>query len=348
LPNRRPTIDDVAALSGVARVTVSRVLNGGPNVRPQVREKVMAAVEALQYRVNVQAQRLAARSSWTLAMVVEASHDAEPNSFYHSGLEIGALRACADAGFQLQMHPFSERAEGDADVEILALAASGQVDGLVLTPPFSDRLELLRQLHAARFPVACISAGPQARQAAPSVRMDEERAGFDITRHLLELGHRRFAFMKGLTGHLAAEERYAGFLKALDGAGLDEQSVVSARGDFTFRSGAALTPELVQAELHPTALICANDDMAVGAMFAAHRMGLAIPAQLSVVGFDDTPVSAIIWPPLTTVHQPLKRMGARAVELLVGQVRKTQEHGERTEEIIPHQLMTRDSTIAIS
>ena len=83
LPNRRPTIDDVAALSGVARVTVSRVLNGGPNVRPQVREKVMAAVEALQYRVNVQAQRLAARSSWTLAMVVEASHDAEPNSFYH-------------------------------------------------------------------------------------------------------------------------------------------------------------------------------------------------------------------------------------------------------------------------
>ncbi len=328
-------------------MTVSRVLNGGPNVRPQVREKVMAAVETLQYRVNVQAQRLAARSSWTLAMVVEASHDAEPNSFYHSGLEIGALRACADAGFQLQMHPFSEQTEGAADAEILALATSGQADGLVLTPPFSDRLALLRQLHAAHFPVACISAGPEARQAAPSVRMDEAGAGFDITRHLLEQGHRRFAFMKGLHGHLAAEERYSGFLAALAAEGLDESSVVAARGDFTFRSGAALTPELIQAPLRPTALICANDDMAVGAMFAAHRMGLEIPAQLSVVGFDDTPVSAIIWPPLTTVHQPLKRMGARAVELLVSQVRKTQERGERHEEIIPHQLMRRDSTAAV-
>ena len=124
MPNRRPTIDDVAALSGVARVTVSRVLNGGPNVRPQVREKVMAAVETLQYRVNVQAQRLAARSSWTLAMVVEAPHDAEPNSFYHAGLEIGALHACADAGFQLQMHPFPASAE-QVDDKILALASSG-------------------------------------------------------------------------------------------------------------------------------------------------------------------------------------------------------------------------------
>lgn len=347
MPNRRPTIDDVAALSGVARVTVSRVLNGGPNVRPQVREKVMAAVETLQYRVNVQAQRLAARSSWTLAMVVEAPHDAEPNSFYHAGLEIGALHACADAGFQLQMHPFPASAE-QVDDKILALASSGQVDGLVLTPPFCDRLSLLRSLRAARFPVACVAAGPEARQEAPSVRMDERGAGFDISRYLLDQGHRRFAFMKGLAGHLAAEERYSGFLDALAGAGLNEAAVVTARGDFTFRAGATLMPELVKAPLRPTALICANDDMAVGAMFAAHRMGIDIPRELSVVGFDDTPVSAIIWPPLTTVHQPLKRMGAKAVELLVGQVRKSLDLDERTEAVIPHRLMPRESTAAAS
>ena len=120
--------------------------------------------------------------------------------------------------------------------------------------------------------------------------------------------------------------------------------VAVARGDFTFKSGVELTPAMLAGPKAPTALLCANDDMAAGALFAAHRLGVAVPDDLSIVGFDDTPVSAIVWPPLTTVHQPIKEMGQRAVELIAAQLEAPAPAATPVFEVMPHALMLRQST----
>jgi LacI family transcriptional regulator len=342
LTKKKPTIDDVAALSGVGRATVSRVLNGGPNVRQEVRDKVRRAVDALEYKVNIQARFLAGGRTQVLALIYASDLDSEPNSFYHSGLELGALRACTDHGFQLLTQAINQHAQSPTS-SVLEMIDARRCDGLVLTPPYSDDLELLQALTDRKVPVVTISPGRQARRIAPGVGIDDEAAGYDLTRYLIALGHRKFGFIKGILGHLSAEERFSGFVRAVSESGGEEDDFISLRGNFTFRSGTELTAKILSAPVRPTALICANDDMAVGALFTAHRMGISIPEQLSVVGFDDTPVSEIIWPPLTTVHQPLKALGYRAFESLLRRIKTGVESPDAPYEVLDHTVIIRES-----
>ncbi|CAN5335161.1 LacI family DNA-binding transcriptional regulator [soil metagenome] len=316
MTTRKPTIDDVARLSGVARVTVSRVLNGGPNVRGAVRDRVMQAVQTLEYKVNLQARTLAGGATRLLAFVFASDLDAEPNSFYQSALELGALRGSMALGYQLLTHHVSEHG-GDRVRQVLDLIATQRCEGLVLTPPFSDDVDLIKAVSARGCKVVAISPGGEGRRLVDAIGIDDERGGYDIARHLLARGHRRFAMIGGIAGHLSADQRHSGVLRALIENGLGEEDLAWRRGDFTFRSGVQLATELFDGPFTATAMICANDDMAAGALSAAHARGIAVPASLSITGFDDTPVSAIVWPPLTTVHQPLKAMGERAVACLV-------------------------------
>ncbi|MBW8880698.1 MAG: LacI family DNA-binding transcriptional regulator [Asticcacaulis sp.] len=341
----KPTIDDVAARSGVARATVSRVLNGSVNVRSEVRARVMQTVDELGYRVNLQARALAGGKVRAVTLVYAADPEREPNSFYHYGRELGAMRACAEAGLNLTMQAVSDSLP-DPVGAILARLDTCACAGVVLTPPFSDDVALIHQLIARNLPVACIAPGTQAQLIAAGVGMDEAQAGYDLTRHLLDLGHRRFAFIRGRASHTAAEARYSGFMRALAEAGIAGDSVVCERGNFAFRSGVERSAEILARPGRPTALICANDDMAAGALFTAHRLGLDIPGELSVAGFDDTPLSQIIWPPLTTVHQPLKVMGARAVEHIIAVLKTSQRGQDRPPvrfEAVPHKVVARQS-----
>jgi len=345
LPARKPTIDDVAALSGVGRATVSRVLNGGPNVRDEVRARVLEAVEKLQYKVNMQARFLAGGRTQVLGLIYASDLDSEPNSFYHSGLELGVLRACTEFGFQMVMHTVNQHSLTRA-ARIIEFVEQARCDGLILTPPFSDDVEMLRQLRDRNVAVVCISPGEAAQKLASGVGIDDEVAAYELTRHLVGLGHRRFGFLKGLQGHLSAEQRYSGFLRALAQAGIGEDAVIVVRGNFTFKSGIELTPGMIKNGQGITALVCANDDMAVGALFSIHKMGLNVPRDLSVVGFDDTPVSEIIWPPLTTVHQPLKAMGYRAVQIIIERVKAGGEAPLPRFEAIAHRVVIRESVAA--
>lgn len=341
----KPTIDDVAALSGVGRTTVSRVLNNGPNVRPEVRTRVLEAVEKLQYKVNVQARFLAGGRSQLLALVHASDLDTEPNSYYYSGLELGALRACALAGFQLLMHGVNQHSL-DRVQKIAGFVASRRCDGVILTPPFSDDVALHEELSRRDIPHVAVSPGDNLRHQIVGVGMDDEVAGYEITRYLLGLGHRRFAFLQGLESHASAESRYAGYRRALMEGGLSSEDMPTARGNFTFRSGADQSVELLKGPHRPTALICANDDMATGALYAAHRLGLTLPADLSVVGFDDTPVSEVVWPPLTTIHQPIRQIGTRAVERLIGVLNGVESVASGFE-VVPHRLVVRESATQI-
>ena len=340
---QKPTIDDVAALAEVGRTTVSRVLNNGPNVRPEVRDRVSRAVEMLNYKVNVQARNLAGGASRQIALFHTSSLDTEPNSYYHSGLELGALRGCAELGFQLVTHNINPDRSGLVQ-RIISLVRESRYAGIILTPPISDNASLIKQLNALDCPVVCVSAGDDVRALASTVGIDEVSAGFEVARHLIELGHRHFGYVRGIEGHISAEGRFDGFIAALTEAGIDEGSVVAERGNFTFHSGIECAQRILERDNAPTALICANDDMAAGALLAAHKMSLRIPEDISITGFDDTPVSEIVWPPLTTIHQPIKQIGRRAVELAVAMANDANRETQLRHEVIDYHIVCRASS----
>lgn len=343
MTKRIPTIDDVATLAGVGRTTVSRVLNNGPNVRPEVRDRVQLAVSKLGYKVNVQARNLAGGTSRQIALVHASDLDTEPNSYYHSGLELGALRGCAELGYQLVTHTVNQN-DPSALQRIVELIDQKRCDGMILTPPFSDNVSLVKQIMEKGCPVTCVSGGPPVQQLTSTVGIDDVLAGDEIARYLIGLGHSRFGFIKGLSGHVSAEGRFDGFEGALKAAGIDIATAVVERGNFTFRSGIECAQRILDRSDPPTALVCANDDMAAGALLTIHKLGLRIPGEISITGFDDTPVSEIVWPPLTTVHQPIKAIGQSAVELLVAAIRGGGSETERTHENIAFRLVVRDST----
>ena len=339
---RKPTIDDVARHSGVGRTTVSRVLNDGPNVRPEVRDRVLASVAALNYRVNPQARSLAGGGSRMLALVLASDLEAEPNSFYASALELGALRECLALGYQLITRHVPQQ-RPDRREQVLELMTTQRCQGLILTPPFADDAGLIEQIRRQGCQVATISPGGPGRAVADGVGIDDEAGGYDIARHLLELGHRRFAFISGIEGHLSAEQRLGGLKRAMIEYGLDVGAVTVMRGDFTFRSGSVLAARLFDQPNPPTALICANDDMAAGALSAAHGRGLDVPGHLSITGFDDTPVSEIVWPPLATVQQPLKDMGGEAVRIIAERLAGRRRGSDWRFTTLPHAVVARAS-----
>ena len=335
---RNSTIDDVAKAAGVARVTVSRVLNNGTNVRPETRERVRRAVEELGYSVNQQARALASGMGRQIMLIHAHSPELEPNSYYNSGLELGALRGCSSVGFDLVT-----RAVDPADEDRVRLLASilerERPAGIILSPPLSDDLAFIETARRAGVPVVAVSAGTEARAAVSAVGIDERAGGHAVGKHLASLGHRRFAFIKGPPEHRAAALRYDGFLDALRECGVGTEPW-PATGDFTFRSGVEATERLIREGVEVTAIACANDDMAAGAMLALHRAGLAIPAEISVTGFDDTPMSEIVWPPLTTIRQPIKDLSEHAIHLLV----ENQSNGDVRYEALPFTLIAREST----
>lgn len=341
--NRNLTIDDVAKAAGVARVTVSRVLNNGPNVKPETRRRVEQAIEALGYRVNLQARALASGASRQIMLVHAHSPEREPNSYYDAGLELGALRGCSSLGLELITRSI-EPGRGTAASLLLSIVERDRPAGILLSPPLSDDLELVAGAKRLGIRTVAISAGEEARLHVTSVGIDERAAGRALGEHLVSLGHREFAFAKGPPDHRAAALRFDGMLDALKAAGI--RSVpVSATGDFTFKSGVEAADRLRSENARFTALACANDDMAAGAMLALHRAGVAIPEEVSVTGFDDTPMSEIIWPPLTTMRQPIKQLAERAVHLLVQP--ELREGDAPPSELINHELVVRSSTARV-
>ena len=345
LTGKRPTIDDVARVSGVARVTVSRVLNGGPNVRDEVRARVMQAIEQLDYKVNPQARSLAGGASRLLAFVFASDLENDPNSYYESALELGALRACLTLGYQVLVQNVPQQTP-DREKRVLDLITSQRCEGLILSPPYSDDVSLIQAALAQGCKVVTVSPGGPGRGIADGVGVDDEAGGYDMARELLRLGHRRFGFIAGLEGHLSADRRMKGFERALAEQGLGDDAWTMARGDFTLRSGTHLAPGLLDHPLKPSALVCANDDMAAGALSAAHARGLSIPRDLSITGFDDAPVAAIVWPPLTTVHQPVKVLGQRAVEMLVARLTGTNTAPGPVFQQLEHAVVCRQTTAA--
>jgi LacI family transcriptional regulator len=326
-------IEDVAHAAGVSMKTVSRVFNHEPNVRPETRARVEAAAKALNYRPNPSARSLAGNRSYLLALVYD-----NPPGNYIIEVMSGALEACESARYSLMMRPvdYDHRGHVDAIADCVAQYAP---DGLVLVPPLADDAALRERLDALGVRRACIS--PQDAQAAIGVRLDERSAVRELMAHLAGLGHRRIAHVKGRRDHGATEWRLAGYRDGLRAAGLDYDRALVAPGEFSFESGIDAARKLLALDDPPTAIFAANDDTAAGVMHAAAGLGLRLPQDLSVCGFDDQPMAMRLWPALTTVRQPVATMGRIAAEQLLAAVRDPQA-GRMVQ--VPYELVIRDST----
>jgi LacI family transcriptional regulator len=226
---------------------------------------------------------------------------------------------------------------------------AGAVVGVVLPPPLCESCVVRRELSAAHLPVVTVASG---RPAAGTmcVRIDDYSAALEMTRYLIGLGHERLAFIKGHPNQSASEERWLGFTAALEEASRARRGgrppPRMEQGFFSFRSGLDAARKLLEADPAPTAVFASNDDMAAAVIAEAHRRGLDVPRDLTVVGFDDTLIASTIWPELTTIQQPIARMAAEAVDMLVTAVRNSRRGGERLHRLMPHALISRQSAAA--
>ncbi len=329
----RKTIDDVAKAAGVAIKTVSRVLNDEPNVRDETRARVQAVVKALNYHPSLSARSLAGRRSYLIGLVYD-----NPSANYVVDVQHGAMTRCRQQGFQLFAHQCNTRGE-ELPAEVLGLVDQTHVDGLVITPPLSESAALMKALDRRAVPFVRIAPN-EVRHPSPYADMDDEGAAREMTEYLIGLGHQRIGFIIGHPEHFASGRRLLGYKAALRAHRLAYVPEYVKQGHFVFDSGMESGRQLLMLPHRPTAIFASNDDMAAGVVMAAHEMGIAVPAELSITGFDDTHVARTIWPRLTTVHQPSYDLAYAATGLLL-QMLKTRKAPAPVR--LAHQLVCRES-----
>lgn len=332
----RVRLEDVARATGVSPKTVSRVLNEEPSVKESTRQRVLAAMESMNYRPSPAARGLAGSRSFLVAMLYDNNNN--PASTYLAEIQDGVLDVCDAHRYSMMVCPLRLRGK-DFIHRVDALVAEHHIDGVIVTPPLTDEAPLLQRLKEHGVPYASIS--PLHREGSIGVCMDESQAARTLVQHLIELGHRRIAHIVGIANHGASRWRLQGYKEALAAAGLPFDPSYVVQGEFNFGSGVMAARQLFALPQGPTAIFAANDDMAAGVMWAANERGLKVPRDLSVCGFDDTPMATQLWPPLTTVRQPSREMGKLAalqlMELLRGR-------GTGLLVQVPYSLQLREST----
>lgn len=304
------TIHDVAQLAGVSMMTVSRVIRKKANVKEATQRKILAAIEELHYRPNIAARNLAGSVSYFLGLIY-----GNPNEAYLSQILMGALQKCSSNGYNLIISSSEGAADSSYKIDE-ALMNRTRVDGIIIPPPLSDSMEILSALTDANIPMVRIA--PQIKlDYSPFVGMDDHRAAYEITEYLINLGHKKIGFIAGHPDHGVSKLRYEGMKKALDDNDIPLPEEYIQQGYFTYKSGAICAEILLELENRPTAIFACNDDMAAATISTAHKYGLSVPDDISVVGFDDVPLASTIWPQLTTIRQPIMAMAEKAAEFLM-------------------------------
>jgi LacI family transcriptional regulator len=335
-PVQGATIIDVAARAGVSAMTVSRVINGRSGVSAATREAVERAIAELSYVPNVAARSLVTSAELRIGVVYS-----NPSAAFMSELLTGVFEEASTWGARLVLLK-GEGGRPPAEAELARFAASG-LSGILLAPPLAEAPVVLRTLKGAGVPIAAI--GAYRVPGATCVRIDDRRAAYEMTRHLLDLGHRRLGFVIGNPDQAASAERRAGVEDAM--RDFPDAGVQLVQGDFSYASGLAAGEELLDGPAPPTAVFASNDDMAAAIVSVAHRRQLDVPRQLTVVGFDDTTAAVTLWPPLTTIHQPVRRLAAEALALVADEARgASAKTRTRRDRVLEHEIVKRSSTAA--
>ena len=316
MAKRRPTIEDVASLAGVSIKTVSRVVNREPNVRASTQDKVDRAIAQLGYTPNPSAQNLASRRARLIVLVYDdPSAYAAPSAGYIIKMQEGALRACRQRGFELLIYPCNFRDE-NVGKALQDLIVRVRPSGIVLAAPLSNMPVIVDAIRLTETPCIRLSTG-SGNGKEYTVATDDREICTEMTRYLASLGHKRIVFVEGNRKHKAVANRLDGYKDGLEQSGLPFDEELVAQGDNSIGSGEKCAEKLLELEPRPTAIFCANDDMAAGVVRVANRLGIDVPTELSVAGFDDIALAQQIFPALTTVRQPLSAMAEEASRALI-------------------------------
>ena len=303
-----PTIGDVAAAAGVSIRTVSRVLNDSPKVNAATRERVRAAIAALDFRPSLRGRALATGRSYLLGIV-----HSDRNALVLDSVQRGVGREATRRGYEVVSHSVALEPRIDPVADVLAFARRARVDGVILLPPVADLPDLAPALRDAGVPAVALSSVPIDGYGAV-ILSQERRAAADVAAHLLALGHRRIAMVTGPANTRSAAERRAGFIEGLASGGVT--LMAEREGDYGLPSGLSAGRSLLAAADRPTAIFAANDVMAAGLLKAAHEQGIGVPDCLSIVGFDGSLLADMLIPSLTTVERPFGAMAEGAARLL--------------------------------
>jgi LacI family transcriptional regulator len=330
---------EVAKHAGVSPMTVSRALSGDAHVQEHMRQRVQAAIKELGYSPNVSARNLARAASVHIGLLYN-----NPSAAYLNELLVGVLEQTSRAGSQLVLEKCGSRNERAAIDRLL----EDGVGGVILPPPLSDSNMALEALRNAKIPCVAVATG-RPEETGLSVRIDNLEAAAAMTRYLISLGHRDIGFIVGAANQTVSAQRRAGFETALREAGLPVHPEWVKQGSFSYHSGLVAAEQMLNSARKPTAIFASNDDMAAAAIAAAHRVRLDVPKDLTIAGFDDTPLATTIWPALTTIRQPVAAMARKAVELLLEEIRlrRLGETLEPLQHFMSFTLVKRDSSAAL-
>ena len=335
------TIHDVARRAGVSPMTVSRVVNGEKNVRDATRAAVMAAVHDLNYAPNPAARSLAGAAGARIGLLYS-----NPSAAYLSEFLVGALDESSRKSAQVILEK-CEITSAAAERAAVRRLIDGGAAGVILPPPLCESPDVLGELKEAEMPAVAVATGRFNAQAS-CVRINDFAAAYEMTNYLLSLGHRHIGFIKGHPNQTASLEREHGYEAALREAGVRADKTLIVQGYFSYRSGLDAAENLLARKVIPTAIFASNDDMAAASVSVAHRKGLDVPGDLSVVGFDDTAIASTVWPELTTIRQPIASMAEIAVDLAMRGIkeRKAGQEPKLVDHLVTYSLVKRQSAAA--
>lgn len=328
------TIYDVAREAGVSMATVSRVVNGNPNVKPTTRKKVLAAIERLGYRPNAVARGLASKKTTTVGVIIP-----DISSLFFSELARGIEDIATMYKYNIILCNSDQRLE--KELQLINTLLEKQVDGLLFMGS-EVKEDHLQALSTSSVPVV-LAATRDADNVLPSVTIDHFQAAYDATKFLIDEGHTRIAMITGpLTDPLGGLLRFEGYKQALSDAGIPFNEELMASGNYWYESGLSKMNQFLKLDQPPTAVFAASDEMAIGAIHAVQDAGLRVPDDIEVVGYDNVRLAEMVRPRLTSVVQPMYDIGAVAMRLLTKYMNN--EHVEEHVVLLPHRIEFRQST----
>lgn len=335
----RPTIKDVAERAGVSLKTVSRVINDERSVQADTRARVRQAVADLGYQPDQSARNLRGARAYALGLVYD-----NPNPYYVIAMQAGVLSVCRETGYGLQIHP-CDSSSPTLTTELVDLVRHSRLAGLVLAPPMSERNALVDELvaHGIRL-VRIVSAAADPQDGAACVYVDDRDAAYEITEHLIQLGHLRIGFLWGGKSHGSSWERYKGYEDALHEYGIELDPALVVEGDYSFDDGFRGARRLLALPQPPTAIFGSNDEIAAGVLAAARSAGMNVPYDLSIAGFEDSPFSKQSWPALTTARQAIEEIARHAAHRLLHDIRERPGAAALPNEGFSPELVVRGST----
>ncbi|MGP3781026.1 catabolite control protein A [Bacillus sp. 4A_MP3] len=328
------TIYDVAREANVSMATVSRVVNGNPNVKPTTRKKVLEAIDRLGYRPNAVARGLASKKTTTVGVIIP-----DISSIFYSELARGIEDIATMYKYNIILSNSNQNLE--KELHLLNTMLGKQVDGIVfMGGNITD--EHVEEFKRSPVPIV-LAASVEEQGETPSVAIDYEQAIYDAVKLFIDKGHRDIAFVSGpMQEPINRSKKLQGYKRALEEAAIPFNEQFVAEGDYTYDSGMEALQSLMGLDRKPTAILSATDEMALGIIHAAEDQGLSIPDDLDIIGFDNTRLSLMVRPQLSTVVQPTYDIGAVAMRLLTKLMNKEPVEEHIVE--LPHRIELRQST----